>query len=76
MGRCTLNNKSMQSLRRDPVYQAVMLDLAYLGVIDAKALGALVPGGASRGIIVPGITHSSDNATEDVAALLKKTEED
>lgn len=79
MGRCTINNRSIQSLRKDPVYQAAMLDLATLGVIDAKKLHAVIPGALPHGLTLDGCNLDNVLAADeqaDTVSLLKKTEED
>lgn len=79
MGRCTINNKSIQTLRKDPVYQAVMLDLATLGIIDANKLHAVIPGALPHGLTLDGRNLDKvlvADEQEDTVSLLKKTEED
>ena len=53
IGSCRLNNKSMRSVRRTDVYQAIAIDLALLGVITKEECEMLLDGGIPSGIVLP-----------------------
>lgn len=53
LGSCRLNNKSMRNVRRTDAYQAVMIDLALLGIISKEECEMLLDGGIPSGIILP-----------------------
>ena len=53
LGSCRLNNKSMRNVRRTDVYQAIVIDLALLGVITKEECEMLLDGGIPSGITLP-----------------------
>lgn len=53
LGSCRLNNKSMRNVRRTDAYQAVMIDLALLGIISKEECEMLLDGGIPSGIVLP-----------------------
>ena len=53
IGSCRLNNKSMRNVRRTDVYQAIVIDLALLGVITKEECEMLLDGGIPSGIVLP-----------------------
>lgn len=52
-GSCKLNNKIMRGYRRDPVYQAMAIDLAMLGVISKEECEMLIGSGIPSNIRLP-----------------------
>ena len=53
LGSCRLNNKSMRNVRRTDVYQAIVIDLALLGIITKEECEMLLDGGIPSGITLP-----------------------
>ena len=53
LGSCRLNNKSMRNVRRTDAYQAIVIDLALLGVISKEECEMLLDGGIPSGITLP-----------------------
>lgn len=52
-GGCRLNNKSMRNIRKDPVYQGLLMDLAMLGVVSQKDCEMLLGCGVPQNINLP-----------------------
>lgn len=52
-GRCRLNNKVMRSIRKDSIYQCIVIDLAMLGVIEKEDCETLIGGSIPRGLVLP-----------------------
>lgn len=53
MGSCKLNNKNMRNLRKDTVYQCVVVDLYLIGVIEKEEAEELLGCGIPRGLCLP-----------------------
>lgn len=53
MGACKLNNKSMRNLRKDTVYQCVIVDLYLMGVLEKDEAEELLGCGIPRGLSLP-----------------------
>lgn len=76
LGSCKLNNKYIRTIRRDEVYQAIVIDLTMLGVINKEEsellLGCSIPNTVtlpdfSRGVLDKDneTTPSDDTQSED-----------
>lgn len=52
-GTCRLNNKNLRNYRRTPEYQAVMVDLALLGVISKEECEMILGSGIPAGLVLP-----------------------
>ena len=52
-GTCRLNNKIMRNLRKEPVYQALAVDLVMLGVISKEECEMLIGSGIPNGLVLP-----------------------
>lgn len=71
LGACRLNNKTMRNIRRDPVYQCLVLDLTMLGAMSKEDCEMLLGAGMPSGLVLPNgknfTTSDADaeNATED-----------
>lgn len=55
--KCRLNNLSMRGVRREQVYQAVIIDLTMLGVLDLDKAQILIGGGIPASIRLPNGTR-------------------
>lgn len=64
IGNCKLNNKSMRTLRRDHVYQCVILDLAMMGVITKEQAESLLYGPFPKGLELPNAANAVKAAEE------------
>ena len=53
LGACKLNNKIMRNLRRDNVYQCLLVDLAMLGVISKEECEMLLGSGIPKNLLLP-----------------------
>lgn len=52
-GSCKLNNKSMRNVRREQVYQCLVIDLHLLGKISKEECERLIGGGVPAGLFLP-----------------------
>jgi len=52
-GISSLNNRRMRSLRRDPVYEAVMTDLYLIGALDKSVVEQLLGKTVSEHLVSP-----------------------
>lgn len=53
LGACRLNNKTMRNIRRDPVYQCLVLDLTMLGAMSKEDCEMLLGAGMPSGLVLP-----------------------
>ncbi len=53
-GACKLNNKSMRNLRKDHVYQCLVIDLCSAGVLSEEKAEQLLGCGIPKGLVVHG----------------------
>ena len=72
-GRCTLNNMSIRNLRREQVYQAIMIDLAMLSVISREECEMMIGGSIPENITLPdgsrgNIVNAADIAEDNDAS--------
>lgn len=79
LGSCRLNNKSMRTVRRSEVYQAIAIDLAMLGVISKEECEMLLGSGIPEGIVLPngeaGQIVSEQNLPEQPAFIQTEPEQ-
>ena len=54
MGACRLNNKSMRNLRKDTVYQCLVVDLYLIGALEKEEAELLIGSGIPKGLCLPG----------------------
>lgn len=52
-GTCRLNNKNLRNYRRTPEYQAVMVDLALLGIVSKEECEMILGSGIPAGLVLP-----------------------
>lgn len=52
-GVCRLNKKNMRNLRRDQVYQCLLVDLTMLGIVSKEECEMLLGSGIPKGLILP-----------------------
>ena len=65
LGACKLNNKSMRALRRDPVYQCVVLDLTMLGAMSKEECEMLLGSGVPAGLVLPDGSNALNTPAEE-----------
>ena len=53
LGTCRLNNKTMRNLRRDQIYQCLVIDLAMLGVLSQDEAELLIGSGIPKNLLLP-----------------------
>ena len=58
-GVCRLNKKNMRNLRRDQVYQCLLVDLAMLGIVSKEECEMLLGSGIPKGLILPNGSQGS-----------------
>lgn len=53
LGTCRLNNKTMRNIRRDQIYQCLVIDLAMLGVLSQEEAELLIGSGIPKNLLLP-----------------------
>lgn len=53
MKKCFMNNMTMHNERRNPTYQAIMIDLALIGVLPKKTVEVLIDAKIPEYITLP-----------------------
>lgn len=75
INKCKLNNMAMRNIRKDRVYQAIVIDLNLLGVLTDEEAEGLIGGGVPSGIKLPDplYTAAIKKAEEKSAKNVKKS---
>lgn len=53
LGTCRLNNKTMRNIRRDQIYQCLVIDLTMLGVLSQEEAELLIGSGIPKNLLLP-----------------------
>lgn len=65
IGGCSLNNKIMRNIRRDKVYQCLVIDLGMLGVLSREECEMLLSYSIPDSLVLPNEQNHIDDDDED-----------
>lgn len=59
LGGCKLNNRYMRNIRREDIYQAIIVDLTILGIVSKEECEMLINGSIPENITLPNNTRGA-----------------
>jgi hypothetical protein len=59
LGGCKLNNRYMRNIRREDIYQAIIIDLTMLGIVSKEECEMLINGSIPENITLPNNTRGA-----------------
>jgi len=60
-----LNNRKMRAIRKDIVYEGVMIDLCLLGIVDQKDVEALIGRSLEQTLVSPAVLANDEDQTQE-----------